>query len=96
MPEPRLHIVSSAVVICRPGWTNAVAERLAALPDTEVRAAEANKIVVILEGTSRGAVGDRLTTIAVLDGVIAANLVFEHVEEIEHVREDEEAREVPA
>lgn len=48
--------------------------------DVEVYAHEGGKIVVVIEGTSTGAMGDYLTRIALLDGVIAANMVFEHIE----------------
>lgn len=81
MAEARLHVISSAVVTVKPGRQSAVAEALARLPQTEVRAAEGGKIVVLLEGASRGEVGGRLTEIALLEGVITANMVFEHVED---------------
>jgi Uncharacterized protein involved in formation of periplasmic nitrate reductase len=80
MSEDRLHIVSSAVVLVRPGEAEAVARALAGLPLTEVAASAGNKIVVVLEGASRGEVGARLTTIALMDGVVGANMVFEHAE----------------
>lgn len=81
MPDTRLHIISSAVVTVKPGCRDAVVTALGGLPSTEVRAAEGNKIVVILEGASRGEVGGRLAEVALIEGVITANMVFEHVEE---------------
>ncbi|WP_181701665.1 chaperone NapD [Chthonobacter albigriseus] len=81
MHEPRIDIVSSAVVTVKPGWDVAVASALGELPLTEIRAASTTKLVVILEGASRGEVGGRLARIALMDGVISANLVFEHVDE---------------
>ena len=36
----------------------------------------------MIEGSSGGELGDLLTAIGNLDGVIAANMVFEHVEEL--------------
>jgi nitrate reductase NapD len=81
MPDGGLHIISSAVVSVKPGAQETVAAILAGMPGTEVRAAERNKIVVILEGRSRSEVGNRLTEIALMHGVITANMVFEHVEE---------------
>jgi periplasmic nitrate reductase NapD len=36
-----------------------------------------------MEGGSTGELGERLTAIGRLDGVIAANMVFEHIEELE-------------
>ena len=81
MSEERLHVISSAVVLVKPGMLDAVVSGLAALPETDVVAAEGSKIVVVMEGSGRGEVGGRLATIAAIDGVVAANMVFEHVEE---------------
>ena len=86
MPEERLHVISSAVVTVLTGRQSEVVAALAALPGTEVRAAEGNKIVVILEGNGRGEVGGGLAAIALMDGVVTANMVFEHVEHEEEVQ----------
>ena len=83
MPERRLHVVSSAVVLVRPGRQADVAAALSALPGTGVHAADGTRLVVTIEGPSRGAVGDVLARMALLDGVIAANLVFEQADESE-------------
>ena len=56
---------------------------LAALADfgnVEVHGADRGKIVIVIEGPSTGVLGDTLMRISLLDGVIAANMVFEHVE----------------
>ncbi|QDY99885.1 glutamate synthase [Nitratireductor mangrovi] len=84
MPEKtgRYH-VSSAVVSARQEVVAEVMTAIAALPNTEIAAHEAGRIVVVMEGRSTGELGDRLTAIALLDGVIAANMVFEHAEEVE-------------
>ena len=67
MPEaPRYHHISSAVV--------------SAMRDVVVHAHEGGKIVVVIEGACTGVMGDCLTRIALLDGVVAANMVFEHIE----------------
>jgi nitrate reductase NapD len=66
-----------------PGRQDDVVAALAALPETEVSAAKGNKIVVILEGRARSEVGSRLAAIALMDGVVAANMVFEHVDQAE-------------
>jgi len=76
-----LHIVSSVVVSVMPGRLEDVASALAALQDTEIGATGANKIIVLLEGRTRGEVGARLADIALMDGVITANMVFEHGDE---------------
>ena len=48
---------------------------------------QGGKIVVVIEGKSTGEMGDRLTRIALLDGVIAANMVYEHIEQEEAIRQ---------
>ncbi len=72
--------ISSAVIMTRPGLQGAVLERLYEMANVEVHAYQGNKIVVVIEGTSTGILGDRLSQISALDGVMAANMVFEHVE----------------
>ena len=74
------HCISSAVVVVLPHREDEMAETLAALPCVEVRARGNNRLVLVLEGPGIDAVGGLLTRIAVMDGVIAANMVFEHVE----------------
>ncbi|GGL50248.1 chaperone NapD [Wenxinia marina] len=80
MPERRWH-VSSAVIAVRPGRADEVAARLPDLPGVEVHGSGETRIVVTIEGWSTGDLGDRLTTISLMDGVISANMVFEHSEE---------------
>jgi nitrate reductase NapD len=81
MPDDATYVISSAVVAALPGRQSEVVAALSALPDTVVAAAGSNnKIVVLLEGRSRGDVGARLAQIALIGGVVAANMVFEHVE----------------
>lgn len=79
-PGPRRYHVSSAVISVLPGRE---AEILAALPDlpgVEVHARNGARIVITIEGYSTGELGDRLTSISAMPGVIAANMVFEHSE----------------
>jgi periplasmic nitrate reductase NapD len=59
---------------------DAVLTRLREIANVEIHAHQGNKIVVVIEGTSTGILAERLSQIAVLDGVTAANMVFEHVE----------------
>jgi periplasmic nitrate reductase NapD len=81
MPEDRrYHHISSAVVSVLPTMADDVLGRLSDMRDVEVRGHQGSKIVVVIEGNSTGAMGDHLTRIALLDGVIAANMVFEHIE----------------
>ena len=88
MPEVlRYHHISSAVISVLPAMANAVLARLSAMQDVEVHGHAGGKIVVVIEGKSTGEMGDRLTRIALLDGVIAANMVYEHIEQEEAIRQ---------
>lgn len=78
-----LHHVSSAVVSAFPERCADVARRIAELPETEVHHIENGKIIVVLEGRNSGVIGTRLTEIALMDGVLSANLVFEQIDEAE-------------
>lgn len=77
---PDGHCISSAVVSVLPAREQEVAERLAGMPGVEVRGRGNHRIVLVLEGPGSGAVGGLLAAISVMDGVIAANMVFEHVD----------------
>ncbi|WP_274628620.1 chaperone NapD [Arvimicrobium flavum] len=83
MPDVERHHISSAVVTTLPERSTEVQRSIAAMDGVEVYAAENNKIVVVIEGPNTGALGDRLTRIALLDGVITANMVYEHIDELE-------------
>lgn len=84
MPDPRrYHHISSAVVTVMPGRMEEVLAMIARLDGPEIRAHDGNRIVVVIEGASAGELGGLLTTIGGLAGVIAANMVFEHIEELE-------------
>ena len=74
------HHISSAVVVALPARREDVHARLAEMPGVEVHAAEGTRLVVTIEGPTTGMLGETLTRIALLDGVIAANMVFEHIE----------------
>jgi periplasmic nitrate reductase NapD len=78
--EPPARHISSAVVTTLPRRTDEVIARVKELPDTEVHRAENGKIVIVLEGDSTDEIGGRLAAIAVMDGVISANLVFEQID----------------
>ena len=85
MPEARRQHISSAVIAARPGSLDDVLAALEDFDNVEVHGADKGKIVVVIEGPSTGVLGDTLMRISVLDGVIAANMVFEHVD----IEEDE-------
>jgi nitrate reductase NapD len=81
------HVISSAIVFVLPGRQDDVVAALTALPDTEIGAIGNNsKIVVLLEGRTRGEVGARLAHIGSMDGVISANVVFEHADEVREIQ----------
>jgi nitrate reductase NapD len=89
VPErPRYHHVSSAIVSALPGKLEAVRAQLETMPDLEIHGCERNRIIVVIEGGSAGEVGDRLAAISVMEGVVAANLVFEHIEREEVASHD--------
>ena len=77
---PREHHISSAVVSVLPEHGGAVAEAIAAIPDTEVHHVVAGKIVIVMEGPSEGALGERLARIALMDHVLSASMVYEVVD----------------
>jgi nitrate reductase NapD len=52
----------------------------------EVHASDGSRIVITIEGASSGMLGETLTRISMVDGVISANMVFEHIEQWEEER----------
>ncbi len=82
MSEPRWH-VSSAVVTIAEGASHEVHRRVEALDGVEVHGGDDTRLIVTIEGTSTGQLGDKLTEINLMEGVLAANMVFEHAEEPE-------------
>ena len=81
------HHISSILVSAQPAAVSAVSAAIAALPDTEVRLVEGCRIIAVLEGPDSRSIGDRLTRIALMDGVLAANMVFEHIESVDPMGE---------
>ncbi|WP_028025418.1 chaperone NapD [Enterovibrio calviensis] len=73
--------VTSLVVHAAADQTEKVKADIEALPGTEVPATnETGKLVVVVEGESRGALLDIFEQIKGLPGVLAATLVFHQVE----------------
>ncbi len=84
--------VSSLVVHTAADQTNLVRAAIELMPGAEVPASsEAGKLVVVIEGSSRGGLLDIFEQIKALPGVLAATLVFHQVEneEPEHHMEGE-------
>jgi nitrate reductase NapD len=75
------HHISSAVVVAFPERREELATRLSSVPGVEVHAEEGSRIVVTIEGPSSGMLGETLVRISAMDGVISANMVFEHIED---------------
>ena len=82
---PGNHHISSAVIVALPARREEIGNRLAALPGVEVHAGDGTRVVITIEGPTSGFLGETLTYISTMDGVISANMVFEHVEEQEDV-----------
>ena len=74
--------ISSAVVSVLPAHRDAVLGRLALMRGVEVHHQAESKIVIVLEASDSGAIGSRLIEIAAMEGVLAANMVFEQVERL--------------
>jgi nitrate reductase NapD len=73
--------ISSLVVHSRPERTRAVADHLRGMAGVGVfGGTAAGKIIVTLETATEGEVVERLNAIQLLDGVLAATLVYHHVE----------------
>jgi nitrate reductase NapD len=75
--------ISSLVVHCLPQLAGTIAGRIAAIPGAELRGGAGGKIIVLLETSNEAEIVERLNAIQILDGVLAATLVFHHVETIE-------------
>lgn len=80
---PHKHHISSAVVVALPARREAIAGQLATMPGVEVHAGDGSRIVVTIEGPTSGMLGETLARMSMIDGVISANMVFEHIEEAE-------------
>ncbi|THV12541.1 chaperone NapD [Rhizobium rhizophilum] len=83
MRNPERFHVSSAVVLTSPTAADRLVQILAEMPNVEVHAAEHGKIVIVIEGRSSGEMGATLAAISSLPDVMAANMVFEHAENLE-------------
>jgi nitrate reductase NapD len=85
---PSIHI-SSAVVSVLPAHRENVVRLLSDMTGVEVHHQSTSKIVVVLEGPESGVLGSRLAEIACLDGVLSANMVFEQIERLADLGEQE-------
>src|SRR5262245_33287036 len=83
--KPCYYCLSSAVVAVLPGRIAEVAAAIERMLGPEIHAIENSRIVIVIEGESADELGGLLTVIGNLDGVIAANMVFEHIEEVRSI-----------
>jgi nitrate reductase NapD len=75
------HHISSLLVHGRPEAVPGLAAAIAGIAGAEVPIADpSGKLVVTIEGASEDAIADALARINLLDGVLAATLVFHHVD----------------
>lgn len=81
-----LRHISSAVVVVFPDRREELSRRLSEIAGVEVHAGEGSRIVLTIEGSSSGMLGETLIRISAMDGVISANMVFEHMDEGEGMR----------
>ncbi len=77
------HRISSAVVVAFPKRREQLSNQLAEIDGVEVHAVQGSRIVITIEGPTSGMLGETLVRIAAMDGVISANMVFEHIDEQE-------------
>lgn len=90
MPESddiREHHISSALISAAPEALDRLVKRIRELPSTEVSHVEGSRLIVVLEGGSTGEIGDRLTAINLMEGVLSATMVFERVVPVEELEE---------
>jgi nitrate reductase NapD len=90
MPEPKSDVahISSAVVRCRPADMMRLAAEIDAMDGAETVHGEQGKLIVILEGPTSGAIGELLTRINLMEGVISAAMVYEQIEPVESLGEE--------
>lgn len=73
--------ISSLVVHSRPDRVQSILEALRTIEGAEVHGgADTGKLIVTLETDTENQVVERINTIQLLDGVLAATLVFHHFE----------------
>jgi periplasmic nitrate reductase NapD len=77
---PPEHHISSLIVHARPERREEVEGRLRSMGCEIHVASDTGKLVVTLEAETARQLGDALTTMQLMDGVLAATLVFHHFE----------------
>ena len=76
--------ISSLVVHSRPDRVSAIIERIRAIEGVEIHGGqETGKLIVTLETETEDQVVERINAIQLLEGVLAATLVFHHFEPVQ-------------
>lgn len=76
--------ISSLVVHSRPDRVQSIIASLGSIEGAEVHGgAETGKLIVTLETETESRVVERINAIQLLDGVLAATLVFHHFEPVQ-------------
>lgn len=74
--------ITSFIILCRPQMHEAVRDSVADLPGVEIRYCGDNgKIVALAEGGSEAHIGDAISRMQSIPGVIAANMVYHGIDE---------------
>lgn len=73
--------VASVIVRTRAEIASAFAQKIAAMPDTEVHAVQDGKIIVVMEAASERELADRIEDLRHDPWVLFVNLVFHQVDD---------------
>ncbi|MBF0158163.1 MAG: chaperone NapD [Magnetococcales bacterium] len=75
-------VLASALVQVQPERLDEVTSAISDLPGAEIHlVSDHGQVILTLEGSESGALMDTLTCIKYLDGVLSADLVYQHFEE---------------
>ncbi|MCB8821107.1 chaperone NapD [Microvirga rosea] len=76
--------ISSLVIHSRPDRVSSIVDSLSLIEGAEIHGGmDTGKLIVTLETESESQVVERINAIQVLDGVLAATLVFHHFEPLQ-------------
>jgi nitrate reductase NapD len=81
MTDSCFYCISSAVVIVLSNRIAEIRAAIAQMANTEISAVENGRLVIVMEGATADDLASRLIAISNIEGVVAANMVFEHIEE---------------
>lgn len=84
---PEIH-VAGVLIHALPGRAEAVASAVSALPGTDLRASQSDRLVVVCEGDSGAAILDLIGRMRDLPGVAGVALVYQHAESAAAMNEE--------